>query len=77
MLVQLPREAVVPHLWRCSRGPGQPELVGAALPMAGAGTGWAVRSLPNQTILRFLYDSIEAQGKLRSPSPYLHPEERT
>ena len=35
----LPREAVVPHPWRCSRlgwmGPGQPELVGCNQPMAG------------------------------------------
>jgi len=42
-LAELPREAVVPHLWRCSRpgwmGPGQPQLGEAALPIAG-GWGW-------------------------------------
>jgi len=40
-LAQLPRELWVPHPWRHSRpgwvGCGQPELVGAALPMA---EGW-------------------------------------
>jgi len=39
-VTQLPREAVVPHPWRCSRagwmGPGQPELVGGS-PAHGTG----------------------------------------
>jgi len=45
-LAQLPREAVVPHPWRCSR-PGWMEPRAAELPTAG----WALRSLPTQTIL--------------------------
>jgi len=32
-------------------GPGQPELVGAALPTAGLGAGWALRFFPIQTLL--------------------------
>jgi len=35
-------------------GTGQPELVGGTQPMAGVGTGWALRSLPTQP----LYDSM-------------------
>ena len=30
-------------------GPGQPELVGGALPMAEFGTGWALRSLQHKS----------------------------
>jgi len=41
-VAQLPREAVVPHPWRCSRpgwmGPGQPELLGDS-PPHGTGLG--------------------------------------
>ena len=34
------------------RGPGQPELVGGRPACgSGAGTGWALRSLPSETIL--------------------------
>ena len=51
-LAQLPRELWVPHPWRHSRpgwvGRGQPELVGAALPMA---EGWDFKVSSNQTIL--------------------------
>jgi len=32
-------------------GPGQPELVGAALPTARVEAGWALRSIPTQDIL--------------------------
>jgi len=30
-------------------GSGQPELVGVSQPMAGVGTGWALRPLPMQS----------------------------
>jgi len=38
----------VPHPWRCPR-PGWrgPDVDGGSQPMAGVGTGWAVRALPN------------------------------
>ena len=56
-LAQLPSEAVVPHPWRRSRsgwmGPWAPELMGAALPTAQGGAGWALRSLPTQAVLPF------------------------
>lgn len=57
-LAQLPREAVVPHIpggaqGQVGWGPGQPEMEGAVLPMAG---GWAIRSPSTQTILRFYGD---------------------
>jgi len=32
-------------------GPGQPQLVGAALPLAEIGAGWALRHSPTQAIL--------------------------
>jgi len=34
-----------------------PDLLGGTQPMAGLGTGWALRSLPTQAILG-LYDSM-------------------
>jgi len=34
-------------------GPTQPDLAGGSQATAGVGTGWALRSLPTQAILRF------------------------
>ena len=61
-LAELPREAVVPHIpggaqGQVGWGPGQPEMEGAVLPMAG---GWAIRSPSTQTILRFYGDDRHA-----------------
>lgn len=61
-LALLSRELWVPHIWRC-----WPGWMGPWVPWAGGGqpcswkvvaTGWALRTLPTQQVILWLYDSV-------------------